>query len=213
MSRQTGARHRSPDDLAASKTRVKRVVVLYTSHERGRYSDTALDCLLQHLQTRRRDVVFTRYDLRESVREFLTEQNALDPDPELKGIARAIQDSDLLIMGSPVLNFTYSPYLHTLFHRLRHVFVTLDESENVVERNLKGVKAAVVLTGRSGLLKWYLVSRFVVIMQFKLAFWFWGGRVVAHKFLGNCRKNRFEASRERICKSMERFARRVARYL
>ncbi len=193
----------------------RKIVALYASYERDRYSDFSLSELIRHLETRLPGAEIERIVLPERFRELPDGESLERPDRVIDEIGDSLLRNDLLLIGSPVYNLTYSPYLHVLFHRLRRRLVEFDshDGDRVVGRHLKGVRAAMVLTCRSGRQPWMSIARFFVACQFSLTFRYWGGRVLGYGFIPGCQPDRLDGRREFITLRMEQLARRLVRRL
>ncbi len=188
----------------------KKVVALFGSYERGKYSDFSLNVLLDRLVSLRPELAIERHVLPELFRELATEETLDHPDALFQQIGDSIMESDLLIIGSPLYNFTYSPYLHTLFHRLRNRFLTFDDSGNVTGRYMGGRRVFAVFTGRGSRLRWWALMRWLLVGQFSFMFRFWGGEVMGYCFLPGCHPGMLDRKRTEIEQTMTQVAHRLA---
>lgn len=193
----------------------RRIVALYASYERDRYSDFSLSELIRCLENRLPGAEIERIVLPERFHELPDGESFERPDAVIDEIGDSLLHNDLLLIGSPVYNLTYSPYLHVLFHRLRRRLVEFDshDGDKVLGRHLKGARAGMVLTCRTGRQPWMSIVRLVVASQFSLTFRYWGGRVLGYGFIPGCQPDRLDERREFITLRMEQFARRLARRL
>lgn len=188
-----------------------KIVALYTSYTRNSFSDTALSALLDTLARRFPNAEISRFVLPELITELPTSDTLRNPDEIIDQIGDAIFASQVVVIGSPLYNFTYSTHLHVLFHKLRDRLLMIDSSGDVVGRHLNGKLFFLLMTGRSNRARWWILARHLVAGQFSFLLRFWGGSPLGYYFIGGCHPGMLEEKRGEILRAMPRLAKKLAK--
>ncbi|MFA6281938.1 MAG: hypothetical protein WCY05_05510, partial [Candidatus Omnitrophota bacterium] len=219
----TLASHKDTHDLRNGQAPIFKVAVIKASETKiNSHSGYALDCLVKALQEKllgQARLIIHEYCLADLIHQIPTPATLQD----LSGLKDAVQkffNSDLILVGTPIKNFTPSILLQAFFQKMRHLLIKLDQNGSVLSRNWNGHNVAVVLTGRSGIWKYNLLNRFIFFAHFNLLFDYWGARHnnnilrvlfspqnrVVKRFIPSCQAATFEQRKEEINNSMAKFA-------
>ena len=188
---------------------MKTAVAIYTSYNRGGYSDFALSTLISNLQKtipqiQIKEIILPNYI--HTIEEGKT-------GTHVETLGNMLFESELIIISSPIYNFTYSPYLHIFFHALRDRLLEFDEEGKLVSRNFKKKNVILISTGRSPYWKWLFLAKFLLIGQLKLTLYFWGGRLLNYKYISDCHPNKLEANYSKISQAMSDFAQSICKQI
>ena len=212
--------------------KTRKVVVLKASETRvDSHSEFALDHLLAFLEhsAQRRGISLDLrlHHLADYLTEIPTPKQLASVSPELEPLVIDFFHNDLLVIGVPIKNFAPSILLQVFFHRMRLRLLTLDKQGELKSRNWNHHKVAIVLTGHSSRLKYWLLNQFVFYVHFNMLFDFWGRHFtnnplrllfrsqhkVAKAYIGDCRCSTFEARKPEIIQQMQRFSQKISCYL
>lgn len=195
---------------APQAVRTKKIVLLKSSETReNSHSGFALDVIAEAL----------RRGASGGTQLIIKEHNLADGS-DAEALAGDFFENDLLVIGTPIRNFSPSLLLQSFFHKLRPKLLTFDANEKLVSRNFAGRNVMVVITGVSGIWKWRLLNQFIFFAHFDLLFDFWGPkhdnnilRVLFHPqnrirklFIPNARKRDFEKRKGYIARKAAAFA-------
>lgn len=186
-----------------------KIVALYSAYSRNSYSDTALRVIVDTVRVHYPETSIISYILPNMISRLSTLESLNQPRPIISKIGNDLFSSDLVLIGSPIYNFTYSPYLHVLFHELRDRLLTFDSNGKVIGRNLQGKFVFLSLTGRSSRFRWWTLTRYFVAWQFNFLLRFWGGRSLGCHFVPDCHPDMFEQRREKIMEEMGHVAEKL----
>lgn len=215
-----------------SSDRIRKVIVIKSSATtENSHGSFALDCLAISLRdeasTQGFSLDFREYQLATMARHLFLPAPSAVPSPELEALIADFFDNDLLLIGVQNHNFAPSLLLQAFFHYIRPRLLCFDADERIVSRNLEPQRIGIVLTGRSGWLKYILFNRLVFFVHFNLLFDFWGKSYspnplmpllrpqhrIATSYLEDCLRTTLADRKDDIAQRMQVFAKRLVHFL